>query len=202
MEKKNTNQCSTQTSSSSVVNSYTAANNTVTPVVANTNKAASQKANQTIIGVFDSKNKAESAVANLRQQGFTNEEINIVSKKQQDQGHDETYDDDDITDGALTGGTIGGLGGLLMGAGALMLPGIGPILAVGPITAAVGGAIAGGIAGGLIDWGIPAEASHRYEQEVAHGSILAIIRTDSTKVNSAAQILRQNGAKDVENHSK
>lgn len=205
MENKACNQGSTQASTNSIVSSYTAASssNTVTPAV-NTNKTNLQKTNQTIIGVFESKSKAESAVNSLRQQGFTNEEINIVSKKQEkqeNQEHDETFDDD-ITDGTLTGGTLGGIGGLLMGAGALMLPGIGPILAVGPITAAVGGAIAGGIAGGLIDWGIPAEASQRYEQEVAHGSILTIIRTDSSKVNSAAQILRQNGAKDVENHSK
>lgn len=103
-------------------------------------------------------------------------------------------------DGTLTGSTIGGIGGLIVGSGALMLPGIGPILAVGPIAAAIGGAIAGGVAGGLIDWGIPAEASERYEENVKQGDILTVIRTTSSKVNSAAQVLRQNGAKDVETH--
>jgi uncharacterized membrane protein len=202
MENKINNQVSNESNSNSLVNSYTAGNtNNMEARAANTNTANTQQANQTVIGVFESRGRAENAVNTLRKQGFTTEEINIVSKKQRNQDQDGTYDDD-ITDGTLTGGTLGGIGGLLMGAGALMLPGLGPILAVGPITAAVGGAIAGGIAGGLIDWGIPAEASQRYEQEVAHGSILAIIRTDSAKVNSAAQILRQNGAKDVENHSK
>ncbi|GMA99389.1 general stress protein [Pelosinus sp. IPA-1] len=222
MEKQNCNQLPNQASSDTVVNSYTATNTTAntmqqapvgnmnTTNMTNTqnsnqkqNYQQNKKQNQTIIGVFESRDRAENAVNTLRQQGFTSEEINIVSKKQQHANttQDETYDDD-IVDGTLTGGTLGGIGGLLMGAGALLLPGIGPILAVGPITAAVGGAIAGGIAGGLIDWGIPAEASQRYEQEVAQGSILAIIRTDTTKVTSAAQILRQNGAKDVENHSK
>jgi rhodanese-related sulfurtransferase len=218
MEKQNYNQLPNQASSDTVVNSYTATNTTAntTQQTANTTQQAlvgsqpqrqnpkeNPKQNQTIIGVFESRGRAENAVNTLRQQGFTSEEINIVSKKQQNTNttQGETYDDD-IVDGTLTGGTLGGIGGLLMGAGALLLPGIGPILAVGPITAAVGGAIAGGIAGGLIDWGIPAEASQRYEQEVAQGSILAIIRTDTTKVTSAAQILRQNGAKDVENHSK
>jgi uncharacterized membrane protein len=202
MENKINNQVSNESNSNSLVNSYTAGNtNNMEAPAANTNTANTQQANQTVIGVFESRGRAENAVNTLRKQGFTTEEINIVSKKQRNQDQDGTYDDD-ITDGTLTGGTLGGIGGLLMGAGALMLPGLGPILAVGPITAAVGGAIAGGIAGGLIDWGIPAEASQRYEQEVAHGSILAIIRTDSAKVNSAAQILRQNGAKDVENHSK
>ena len=202
MENKANNQVSNETNANSLVNSYSAGNmNSMEAPAVNSNTANTQKANQTVIGVFESRDRAEIAVNTLRKQGFTTEEINIVSKKQKNQDQDGTYDDD-ITDGTLTGGTLGGIGGLLMGAGALMIPGLGPILAAGPIAAAVGGAIAGGIAGGLIDWGIPAEASQRYEQEVAHGSILAIIRTDSAKVNSAAQILRQNGAKDVENHSK
>lgn len=203
MKNQANNQVSNEGNESSLVNSYSAGNASATMAApsANNNTANAQQANQTVIGVFESRAKAENAVNTLRKQGFTTEEINIVSKKQKSQDQDGTYDDD-ITDGTLTGGTLGGIGGLLMGAGALMLPGIGPIIAVGPITAAVGGAIAGGIAGGLIDWGIPAEASQRYEQEVAGGSILAIIRTDTTKVSSAAQILRQNGAKDVENHSK
>lgn len=157
--------------------------------------------NSTIIGVFNSRTDAEKAVTALRSQGFTSEEINIISKKsgEDDQSDGEFYEDD-ISDGALTGGTLGGLGGLLLGAGALAIPGIGPIIAAGPIAAALGGVMAGGIAGGLIDWGIPAEAGERYEQHVAQGGILAIIRTNTGKVNQAAQILRQYEAQDVESH--
>lgn len=157
---------------------------------------------KSVIGVFDSRDNAERAVNALRSQGFTTEEINIVSKNKNKQGQQGTeYFEDDITDGALTGGTLGGIGGLLLGAGALAIPGVGPILAAGPIAAALSGAVAGGIAGGLIDWGIPAEAGKRYEQQVAQGGILAIIRSDAVKVNQAAQVLRQNGAKDVETHA-
>ncbi|MDF2571263.1 MAG: hypothetical protein K0R55_2867 [Sporomusa sp.] len=162
----------------------------------------SNQAVKSVIGVFSSRNNAEQAVNALRAQGFTTEEINIVSKNKSNQGQQGTeYFEDDITDGALTGGTLGGIGGLLLGAGALAIPGVGPILAAGPIAAALSGAVAGGIAGGLIDWGIPAEAGKRYEQQVAQGGILAIIRSDAVKVNQAAQVLRQNGAKDVETHA-
>ncbi|SDD44387.1 general stress protein [Sporomusa acidovorans] len=155
-----------------------------------------------VIGVFNSHEHAEQAVNALRSQGFTTEEINIVSKNnKQNQNRENDYYEDDITDGALTGGTLGGIGGLLLGAGALAIPGVGPVLAAGPIAAALGGAVAGGIAGGLVDWGIPAEAGRRYEREVAQGGILAIIRSDAAKSNQAAQILRQNGAKDVEVHA-
>lgn len=162
---------------------------------------ANNQGAKSVIGVFNSRTNAEQAVNALRSQGFTTEEINIVSKGKNTQGQGTEYFEDDITDGALTGGTLGGIGGLLLGAGALAIPGVGPILAAGPIAAALSGAVAGGIAGGLIDWGIPAEAGKRYEQHVAQGGILAIIRADATKSNQAAQILRQNGAKDVETHA-
>jgi len=151
-----------------------------------------------VIGVFNSRKDAEQAVTQLRQQGFSTEEINIVSKKKGEGGKE--YVDDDISDGALTGGTLGGIGGLILGAGALAIPGVGPIIAAGPIAAALSGAVAGGLAGGLIDWGIPAEVSRHYEHEVAEGGTLAVIRTTQQKVDQAAQILRQFGAKDVKSH--
>jgi hypothetical protein len=176
-------------------------------------KASTANANQQIknvIGVFTSRDSAEKAVQELRSQGFGTEEINIISKDekrdQRDQGdqrdqRDSEFYDDDITDGTLTGGTLGGIGGLLLGAGALAIPGIGPVLAAGPIAGALGGAVAGGITGGLIDWGIPAESSERYQRSVEQGDILAISRADAAKVNQAAQVLRQNGARDVESHN-
>lgn len=183
----------TQTSRDILLSSYSNAKNNTQKVVVENLK--------TVIGFFSNRQTAEMAISDLRGQGFNNEEINLVAKEQgtPQRNSKETYDDD-IMDGTLTGSTIGGIGGLIVGSGALMLPGIGPILAVGPIAAAIGGAIAGGVAGGLIDWGIPAEASERYEENVKQGDILTVIRTTSSKVNSAAQVLRQNGAKDVETH--
>ena len=205
MATNNMNQTSSQSSTNPLVDSYTAASSSTSSATqgAGASTRKNQQGSQTIIGVFESRSNAENAVNSLRQQGFTSEEINIISKKPQ--GQDVNYDDDDdITDGTLTGGTIGGIGGLLLGAGVVAIPGIAPIVALagGPIAAAVGGAIAGGITGGLIDWGIPAEESQHYEEEVTQGSILAIIRTDAGKSDSVAQILRRNGAKEVKSHSK
>ena len=186
-----------------VVTSYSGTQQSASSTAGMTN--APQAANQSsggvkaVIGVFADRDSAEKAVKQLRSQGFTTEEINIISKGQNN-SDSKTYEDD-ITDGALTGGTLGGIGGLLVGAGALAIPGIGPIIAAGPIAAALSGAVAGSIAGGLIDWGIPAEASQKYERSVAQGNILTVIRSDAFKVQQAAQILRQNGASDVESHT-
>ena len=199
----------------SVVNSYTSAQSQTSNLSNQSMTNSMQKNTQnkmqsgiqgdtqgakSVIGVFSSRSSAEQAVNALRSQGFTTEEINIISKNKQSRQGSE-YFEDDITDGALTGGTLGGIGGLLLGAGALAIPGVGPIVAAGPIAAALSGAVAGGIAGGLIDWGIPAEAGKRYEEHVAQGGILAIIRSEAGKANQAAQVLRQNGAKDVETHA-
>lgn len=200
------NQTTGQTGNA-LVNSYTSAQSQTSNVQTQATSSAAQTQSsarqgvKSVIGVFNSHDNAEQAVNALRTQGFTTEEINIVSKNKKQQGHDNEYFEDDITDGALTGGTLGGIGGLLLGAGALAIPGVGPVLAAGPIAAALSGAVAGGITGGLIDWGIPAESGRRYEQHVAQGGILAIIRSDTVKANQAAQILRQNGAKDVETHA-
>ncbi|WP_066634577.1 hypothetical protein [Desulfolucanica intricata] len=157
----------------------------------------------TVIATFNDKGTAEKAVGELRNQGFDNE-ISIVAKGQ---SGDHKYDmnntffgTDSIANGTTTGGILGGLAGLALGAGALAIPGIGPIVAAGPIAGALSGAATGGIAGGLADFGIPAERGKYYEDKVKEGKIVASVQTSEDKVEQAAQTLRQNGAQDVETH--
>lgn len=159
-------------------------------------QANQQNAPQAVIGLFSSITSAESAVNQLRSSGFSTEEINIVSKIENNMASA----DDSIADGAMTGGALGTIGGLMLSAGALAIPGVGPIVAAGPIAAALSGAVSGGIAGGLIDWGIPADKSDAISNEISAGSTLAVIKTDSSKVSQAVQILTANGAANVETH--
>jgi uncharacterized membrane protein len=163
-----------------------------------------QQQTQTVIGAFDSRQQAETAVNQLREQGFTTNEISVLAKGAKSETS-ETFDSDvgntdTIADGVATGSTIGGVGGLMAAAGALAIPGIGPIVALGPLAAALSGAVAGGVAGGLVDYGIPDESGRKFESRLQQGKVLAVIRSEPTKVNQAAQILRQNGVKDVETH--
>ncbi len=160
---------------------------------------------KTVVGLFDSRDQAEKAVSALRGSGF-HEEISILASDQGKTGDDAerhgrmAADDGSVTSGVTTGGVLGGLAGLAMGAGAIAIPGIGPVVAAGPIAGLLSGTATGGIAGGLIDWGIPAERGKFYEGKVREGKILASVRTDEMKVEKAAEILRQNGAQDVETH--
>lgn len=156
---------------------------------------------KTVLSTFPNRDVAEKAVAELRRNGF-GDDISIIAKDEQnkDQNRYGTMDTDSVTDGAATGGMLGGLAGLAVGAGALAIPGIGPLIAAGPIAGLLSGAATGGIAGGLVDWGIPQERSKFYEDKVKQGKILVSINTDDNRINEAADTLRRFGAQDVETH--
>jgi len=159
---------------------------------------------KTVLGVFDSVDKAERAADDLKSKGFSSDEISVVAKegsaRRGEGDRDRGTMSQNITGGVTTGGAIGGAAGLLAGVGALAIPGIGPIIAAGPLAAALTGAVTGGIAGGLIDWGIPEESGRRYEEHVKEGKIVAAVKTSDDKVEEAAEILRRHGAYDVETH--
>jgi uncharacterized membrane protein len=86
---------------------------------------------------------------------------------------------------------------LMLKAGALVIPGIGPLIAMGPIAGLLSGAATGGIAGGLIDWGIPEAEGQHYEEDVRQGKTLVSVQGSEDRLNEAADILRRHGAHDV-----
>lgn len=139
-----------------------------------------------IVGVFESEKEATAAIESLQRQGFTAEEISVLSRDRRDREaiQDETGSmaPEGVAVGATTGGVLGGLAGLLAGLGALAIPGIGPIVAAGPIAAALtgmaAGAGAGGLAGGLIGLGIPENEARAYEGYLDEGKILVLVDED------------------------
>ena len=89
---------------------------------------------------------------------------------------------DNISNGVVTGGILGGLAGLLIGAGSMVIPGLGIIAAAGPITGLLSGAITGGVVGGLVDLGIPENKSRQYETDIKAGKTLFSMKVDDEKV--------------------
>lgn len=157
----------------------------------------------TVIGIFESEDIAEKAVRNMKEKGFGDNEISIVAKDHKGEvgeDGDISYEDQNLADGTAAGGALGGLTGLLAGAGALLIPGVGPIIAAGPLAGALTGVVTGGVAGGLIDYGIPEERGEHYEQKVKEGNILVTLRTEEEKAEEASSILKKYGAEDVEIH--
>ena len=162
-----------------------------------------------VIGYFEDSNQAGQAANELKAKEFN--EISILGNenggKEDSKGRDNNgiFGDQNLSSGTMTGGTIGGLAGLGLGAGALgalgaaalLIPGIGPIIAMGPLAAALGGAVTGGVAGALIDYGIPKERSDFYETKIREGNTVVVLKTDEQKTDEVAGMMRNNGAKDV-----
>jgi hypothetical protein len=104
--------------------------------------------------------------------------------------------------GASSGAILGGALGLLVGIGALAIPGVGPLIAAGPIMAAlagvgVGGAV-GGLTGALIGLGIPEYEAKRYEGRMQTGAILLSVHCDtSDEIKRAKEIMKITGAEDI-----
>jgi uncharacterized membrane protein len=109
-------------------------------------------------------------------------------------------DTGNISTGVTTGGVLGGLAGLAAGAGALVVPGLGPLIAAGPIAGLLSGAATGGVAGGLVDWGIPEAEGREYESEIRQGKMLVSVRCDDKRADQANRILKDHGADRVRMH--
>ena len=100
--------------------------------------------------------------------------------------------------GAAAGGLIGALSGFLVGLGTLALPGLGPIVAAGPLAAMLGGtaigAATGGLIGALVDAGVPEDYAATYTHHVARGHVLLIVQADAAPPERVHEIMLQAGA--------
>jgi len=162
---------------------------------------------KTIVGMFDSLTDAHSAVRELVTMGWSRDDISLVAGDTKGEYTTQTGTLSDemsaTATGASTGAILGGLGGLLVGLGTLVIPGVGPLIAAGPLaTTLLGagvGAAAGGLLGALIDVGIPEEEANYYTEGVRRGGILVSVRAEEgMMVERAVNILERHNAIDVQ----
>jgi hypothetical protein len=165
------------------------------------------------IGVFSHRRDAEAALKELQDAGFSLNKVSLIAKDErgsdriagavQDHEHGNKADEGART-GAITGGALGGLGGLLVGLGTLAIPGIGPIMLAGATATALAttlagagiGAAAGGVAGGLVGLGIPEEQAKVYSDRFNRGHYLVMIEGTDAELGHAEAILRRRGIED------
>ncbi len=162
--------------------------------------------NTAVFGIYKSSAHAESAVDRLTAAGFSNNDISVLLPDVQSSkefAHEKsTKAPEGATTGVATGGALGGTLGLLAGIGALAIPGVGPLIAAGPIMGAlaglgVGGAV-GGLIGALVGMGIPEYEAKRYEGRVKDGGVLLSVHCDtSDEITRAKDLLKQSGAEDI-----
>ena len=159
-----------------------------------------------VFGIYPSVEQAEHAVDTLVNERFSNADISVLlpdSQGSKDFAHEKhTKAPEGTTTGVAAGGTIGGTLGLLAGIGVLAIPGVGPLIATGPIIGAlaglgVGGAV-GGLVGALVGMGIPEYEAKRYEGRLKEGGVLLSVHCDtSEEIARAKEILKRTGAADV-----
>ncbi|MCI0393461.1 MAG: hypothetical protein L0332_30685 [Chloroflexi bacterium] len=162
---------------------------------------------RTVIGVFDEMMHARAAVQDLVNAGIPRDDISLIASdpnKEYATTLGEEVDDaaEGALEGAVAGGLLGGLAGALLGLSAFVIPGLGPIIAAGPVAAAlIGagvGAAGGGLVGALIGWGLSEEEAGYYAEAIRRGSTLVAVRVDEDQVDTAVEVLNRHNPVDVD----
>src|ERR1700735_3612351 len=166
--------------------------------------------NTAVFGIYSSASAAEQAVDTLIRAGYSDSDISVLLPDDESTkafAHEKnTKAPEGTATGVATGGVIGGTLGLLAGVGALAIPGVGPLIAAGPIMAGLAGVGAGGAVGGivgaLVGMGIPEYEAKRYEGAVKGGGTLLSVHCDtSEQVDAAKTSLKDTGARDISSSS-
>lgn len=170
----------------------------------------------TVVGLFNTAQEAESAIRDLQNAGILREDISLVARNRSGtySGKSETGD---VASGKSTvgehvagGAVFGGLGGLLLGVAGLAIPGIGPVVAAGPLaaaltTAGIGagvGAATGGIIGAIRNAGVPEQEAHLYAEGIRRGGTLVTVHTDHATASRVESVLNSHGAVDVDERAR
>lgn len=178
---------------------------------------------QRIAAIFDSRAAAERAADALVDLGAERDQISLLARGEEgtvEETSSEQGDDDEgmieparevgdsgaaltTTSGseAAHGATIGAVAGIAAGLLALTIPGIGLVLAAGPLAlAAASGAIAGGVYGGLRDIGIDEQHARGYEEHVRGGKVLLTGLLDHAGEAQTRAVLTEHGGHEISFH--
>jgi hypothetical protein len=156
------------------------------------------------LALFSNASTAAEAAAALHILGITREQISVVAHSRADER--DLADRMDATPGAdledsRPAGRLGELSGHVLAAIALVMPGIGPIVAAGPLAAELGAAAghaAGSLASVLKSAGLPPERADALQREVEQGAVLLGVHVAASDVDRVRDILSTAGASELE----
>lgn len=161
-----------------------------------TSKAAEKNA---VVAVYGTHEEAEKAVRELQRSGFDMHKLSIVGKDYQTEEDVVGYysTGDRMKAWGKTGAFWGGLWGMLFGSAFFLIPGVGPLLAAGPLVvwivgALEGAAVVGGLSAlgaGLYSIGIPKDSVIEYETQIKAGKFVVIAHGSPEEVSKTKQTL-------------
>ena len=153
-----------------------------------------------VLALFDSPAHAAAAARELRGLGLSPTRVSIVARSHDEEGDLARAADaspgSEIED-SRAAGRLGELGAHFLAAIALVLPGIGPIVADGPLAAGLGeaaGHVAGGLGRTLAHAGLDAERADRWEAAVERGAVLVGAHLDSQPPALVSALFARQGA--------
>lgn len=168
-------------------------------------------AEQSVVAVYDTMTHAEEAVQKLDAAKFPIKQVSLITQNlaSEKQIHGYVTACDVSQAGAQTGAWLGGLFGLLAGAAFVWVPGFGPLIVAGSLSAALlggvegalVGAAGGGLLGGLMGWGISKQHIIKYEEVVRGGKFLVVAHGSPAEVVQAKSALEGTGASELTLHA-
>ncbi len=159
-----------------------------------------------LFGTLSSGQEAEILLNQLQSAGFPSRDISVLFADKNETSRFIHEKNTKAPEGAIagvgTGGVVGGVIGWLAGIGSLAIPGVGPLIAAGPIMAALSGtaigATVGGLIGSLVGMGMPEIEAKNYERKLKEGDVLVAVHADtSDRIRKAREIFKTAGVQDV-----
>jgi hypothetical protein len=159
-----------------------------------------------VFGIAKNEGQAGGIMCLLRAAGFSDTAVSVLYPEERRNADFSNEQHTNTFVGAAGGATVGGLFGIFVGwmasIGAIAISGFGPIIAAGPILAALegaaGGAAAGALTGALIAMGICEHDTKLCEGNVREEAILMSVHTkDSTELMLATELFADAGAESV-----
>ena len=152
-----------------------------------------------VMALFDDASAAAEAARDLRKLGIPRERVSIVARTHDEEGviasASGASPGSELED-SPTASRLGELGAHLVAAIGLSMPGVGPIIAGGPLSAAVGeaaGHLAGGIAHALEHAGLDGAEAARWEKRIEGGAFLVGAHVERAPIEPARDALIANG---------
>jgi uncharacterized membrane protein len=152
-----------------------------------------------VAAIYDTHEQAEKAVKELEQAGVDMKSLSIVGRGTHTDEHVVGYytAGDRMMYWGKVGAFWGGFWGLLFGSGLFFIPGLGPILAAGPIVAWIvagleGAAVVGGVSAigaGLVSIGIPKDSILKYDVALKTDKYVLVVHGTPEEVEKAKDII-------------
>lgn len=153
-----------------------------------------------VLGLFGEATRAAAAARELRALGIGRERVSIVARSHDEEGA--LANASDASPGvemedSLAASRFGELSGHLLAAIAVVMPGIGPIVADGPLAAGLGeaaGHLAGGLSRTLEQAGLAREEAQEWESRIQSGAFLVGAHVEPGSSEAARLVLERTGA--------